>query len=88
MWCAKRFGKYYVYVVLRLGPNEQVFQHWELPIHGHQELRQYRNRQLKADVAYAITFLECKHYSLFVFHGNIATFVKVVDNERKRRRMC
>ena len=46
------------------------------------------NGHPKGDAAHAITVLECKQYSLFIFCGEVVIFVIVIDNEWKGRGMC
>ena len=65
----------------------QIFQHGKLVVHGPDDLLQIRNRHPKAYALHAITVLEGKHDSSFVFCGEIPIFVIMVNDEGKRRGM-
>jgi hypothetical protein len=57
-----------------------VFQRGKVAIYGRDELLQTRNRYLKVYASYPITVLESKHYSFFLFCGEIVVFVAVKNN--------
>ena len=65
-----------------------VFQHRKFIVYGLEELLQTRNWDLKVDAAYAITVLERKCYSLFIFCGEILMRVIEIDDEWEGWRMC
>jgi len=69
-------------------PNVEEYQIWKLPIEGHDELLQVRNRHPKANAVHSITVLECEQYTLFIFGNHLAVFVKVVNDQGKGGRMC
>jgi len=66
----------------------QVFQHGELVVHSLDDLLQIRNRHPKAYASHAITELEGKHDSSFIFGGEIVIIVIVKNDEWKGRGMC
>jgi hypothetical protein len=61
-------------------PQNQVFQNWIFPVDGHDELLQFRDRQIKADAADTpILLLKCKDYCLFVLCSDVCPLV--IDDE-------
>ena len=88
LWCLKGRRKNQVSVVLRRSHDIQHFQDREFIVYGCDELLQTRSRHPKGDAAHAITVLECKQYSLFIFWGEVVIFVVVINNEGKGRGMC
>jgi len=87
LWCLKRRRKNQVSVVLRRRPDRQEFQDREFVVYGCDDLLQTRSWHSKGDAAHAITVLECKHYSRFIFCGEVMIF-GVINNERKTRGVC
>jgi hypothetical protein len=91
MWCLKCFWTHQDCTdVLIWNPDKQAFEDWILLIHGRDELPLTRNRHadVKADAKDAFTLLESKDYPLFVICGDVATFLIIVNDEWKGRRMC
>src|SRR6266851_446406 len=88
MWCFKRRGKYQASVVFGDSADLQECQDWKFVVYGRDDLLQTCNRHQKADAAHAITVLERKQYSLFIFCGEVVIPVIVINNERKGRGIC
>jgi hypothetical protein len=71
--------------VLNWEHDNQVFENWIFPIHGHDELLLNCNGyRVKADANEAIRLRESKEYSLFIICGDVRTF-RVIEDEWKRR---
>ena len=66
----------------------QGFQRGKAVVHSLDDLPQTWNRQCKGYASHAITVLEGKHDSSFVFGGEIVVIVMVKNDERKGRGMC
>jgi hypothetical protein len=47
-----------------------------------------RNRHRYANAVDTVTLLKNEGYIIFIFHGNVANFIIVINNEWKARRMC
>ena len=57
-------------------------------MYGCDDFLQTCNRHPNGDVAHAITVLECKQYSFFIFCGEVMMSVIVINNEWEGRGMC
>jgi hypothetical protein len=80
MGCSKGSWKNQIRAELerRLMMDIQVFQNREFPVEGINEPLQFRNRNLKADAAHAITVLQRKSHSLFVFCGDVMSLIELM----------
>jgi hypothetical protein len=88
MWCLKHRWKCQTGLVLGRRGDIQVLQYRKTVVCGHDELLQPRSMQPKVNMPHAITVLQCKHYSLFIFRGEVVILVIIINDEWKRRRMC
>jgi hypothetical protein len=66
-------------------PDNQVFQHWIFLIDCHDEFLQICSRDVEADTTDAITLPQSKDCSFFIFCGDAAIFLEVIDDEWKGR---
>jgi hypothetical protein len=57
--------------VLGRRSDVQEFQHRKFAVYGCDDPLHTCNRHIEADTAHAITVLECKQYSLFIFCGEV-----------------
>jgi len=74
--------------VLGRRPEIQEFQRGKFIVYSCDELLQIRSRHPKGDAADAITVLECKHYSLFIFCSKAMIPDIISNDERKRGGIC